>query len=75
MQYYYYTSYSVSATVLPYSAAQYAQLLMDSWFVSVGEKSASGLLEWESVNDAMEALAVMNHFQMKNPSKKLQISY
>ncbi|XP_008424903.1 heterogeneous nuclear ribonucleoprotein L isoform X3 [Poecilia reticulata] len=31
------------------------------------DRSASGLLEWESINDAMEALALMNHFQMKNP--------
>uniref|UniRef100_A0AAQ5Z957 RRM domain-containing protein n=1 Tax=Amphiprion ocellaris TaxID=80972 RepID=A0AAQ5Z957_AMPOC len=29
---------------------------------------SSGLLEWESINDAMEALALMNHYQMKNPS-------
>lgn len=33
------------------------------------ERSSSGLLEWESVNDAMEALAMMNHYQMKNPSE------
>uniref|UniRef100_A0A8C1X0X4 Heterogeneous nuclear ribonucleoprotein L n=1 Tax=Cyprinus carpio TaxID=7962 RepID=A0A8C1X0X4_CYPCA len=33
-----------------------------------GERSSSGLLEWESVNDAMEALAMMNHYQMTNPS-------
>ncbi|XP_072316057.1 heterogeneous nuclear ribonucleoprotein L-like isoform X1 [Eucyclogobius newberryi] len=30
------------------------------------DRSASGLLEWESINDAMEALAMLNHFQMKN---------
>uniref|UniRef100_A0A8C5HK40 Heterogeneous nuclear ribonucleoprotein L-like n=1 Tax=Gouania willdenowi TaxID=441366 RepID=A0A8C5HK40_GOUWI len=30
------------------------------------DRSASGLLEWESINDAMEALALMNHHQMKN---------
>ncbi|XP_061828279.1 heterogeneous nuclear ribonucleoprotein L-like [Nerophis lumbriciformis] len=30
------------------------------------DRSASGLLEWESINDAMEALSVMNHHQMKN---------
>ncbi|XP_058631216.1 heterogeneous nuclear ribonucleoprotein L isoform X1 [Onychostoma macrolepis] len=35
---------------------------------TAGERSSSGLLEWESVNDAMEALAMINHFQMKNPS-------
>ncbi|XP_063061246.1 heterogeneous nuclear ribonucleoprotein L-like isoform X5 [Engraulis encrasicolus] len=33
-----------------------------------GERSASGLLEWESINDAMEALAMMNHYQMQNPN-------
>uniref|UniRef100_A0A3Q3B5Q2 Heteroous nuclear ribonucleoprotein L n=1 Tax=Kryptolebias marmoratus TaxID=37003 RepID=A0A3Q3B5Q2_KRYMA len=32
------------------------------------ERSSSGLLEWESINDAMEALAMMNHYQIKNPS-------
>ncbi|KAM7398588.1 hypothetical protein PAMA_006476 [Pampus argenteus] len=32
------------------------------------ERSSSGLLEWESINDAMEALAMINHYQMKNPS-------
>lgn len=30
------------------------------------DRSSSGLLEWESINDAMEALAMMNHYQMKN---------
>ncbi|XP_029699197.1 heterogeneous nuclear ribonucleoprotein L isoform X1 [Takifugu rubripes] len=30
------------------------------------DRSASGLLEWESVSDAMEALALINHYQMKN---------
>uniref|UniRef100_A0A672N7X4 Heterogeneous nuclear ribonucleoprotein L-like n=1 Tax=Sinocyclocheilus grahami TaxID=75366 RepID=A0A672N7X4_SINGR len=35
---------------------------------STSERSSSGLLEWESVNDAMEALAMMNHHQMKNPN-------
>lgn len=33
------------------------------------DRSASGLLEWESINDAMEALAMMNHYQMKNASR------
>ncbi|XP_073670749.1 heterogeneous nuclear ribonucleoprotein L isoform X1 [Paramisgurnus dabryanus] len=33
-----------------------------------GERSSSGLLEWETVNDAMEALAMINHYQMKNPT-------
>ncbi|XP_033881877.3 LOW QUALITY PROTEIN: heterogeneous nuclear ribonucleoprotein L-like [Acipenser ruthenus] len=36
--------------------------------VGQGERSSSGLLEWESINDAMEALAMLNHFQMKNPN-------
>lgn len=44
------------------------------WFQTIhisftGERSSSGLLEWESINDAMEALAMVNHYQMKNPSK------
>lgn len=34
-----------------------------------GERSSSGLLEWESINDAMEALALINHYQMKNTSE------
>uniref|UniRef100_A0A8C2HWL4 Heterogeneous nuclear ribonucleoprotein L n=1 Tax=Cyprinus carpio TaxID=7962 RepID=A0A8C2HWL4_CYPCA len=37
-------------------------------FTGKSERSSSGLLEWESVNDAMEALAMMNHYQMTNPS-------
>ncbi|XP_061608881.1 heterogeneous nuclear ribonucleoprotein L isoform X1 [Phyllopteryx taeniolatus] len=37
-------------------------------FSGKSERSSSGLLEWESINDAMEALAMMNHHQMKNPS-------
>ncbi|KAG7314413.1 hypothetical protein KOW79_021716 [Hemibagrus wyckioides] len=37
-------------------------------FTGKSERSASGLLEWESINDAMEALSVMNHYQMKNPT-------
>ncbi|KAK1788226.1 hypothetical protein P4O66_015966, partial [Electrophorus voltai] len=37
-------------------------------FTGKSERSASGLLEWETVNDAMEALSLMNHYQMKNPS-------
>uniref|UniRef100_A0A3P9J3W3 Heterogeneous nuclear ribonucleoprotein L n=1 Tax=Oryzias latipes TaxID=8090 RepID=A0A3P9J3W3_ORYLA len=38
-------------------------------FTGKSERSSSGLLEWESINDAMEALAMINHYQMKNPSK------
>uniref|UniRef100_A0A8C9RE26 Heterogeneous nuclear ribonucleoprotein L n=1 Tax=Scleropages formosus TaxID=113540 RepID=A0A8C9RE26_SCLFO len=37
-------------------------------FTGKSERSSSGLLEWESINDAMEALAMMNHYQMKNPN-------
>uniref|UniRef100_A0A4W5RNK6 Heterogeneous nuclear ribonucleoprotein L n=1 Tax=Hucho hucho TaxID=62062 RepID=A0A4W5RNK6_9TELE len=37
-------------------------------FTGKSERSSSGLLEWESINDSMEALAMMNHYQMKNPS-------
>uniref|UniRef100_A0A3P9HJF6 Heterogeneous nuclear ribonucleoprotein L n=1 Tax=Oryzias latipes TaxID=8090 RepID=A0A3P9HJF6_ORYLA len=37
-------------------------------FTGKSERSSSGLLEWESINDAMEALAMINHYQMKNPS-------
>ncbi|XP_077447762.1 heterogeneous nuclear ribonucleoprotein L [Stigmatopora argus] len=37
-------------------------------FTGKSERSSSGLLEWDSINDAMEALALMNHHQMKNPS-------
>uniref|UniRef100_A0A7N6AUW0 RRM domain-containing protein n=1 Tax=Anabas testudineus TaxID=64144 RepID=A0A7N6AUW0_ANATE len=37
-------------------------------FTGKSERSSSGLLEWESINDAMEALAMMNHYQLKNPS-------
>uniref|UniRef100_A0A8C5EMI6 Heterogeneous nuclear ribonucleoprotein L-like n=1 Tax=Gouania willdenowi TaxID=441366 RepID=A0A8C5EMI6_GOUWI len=38
------------------------------FFPVKSERSISGLLEWESINDAMEALALMNHHQMENPS-------
>ncbi|XP_073454846.1 heterogeneous nuclear ribonucleoprotein L isoform X3 [Aquarana catesbeiana] len=35
---------------------------------SGGERSSSGLLEWESKSDALETLGLLNHFQMKNPN-------
>uniref|UniRef100_A0A8C7J3L8 Heteroous nuclear ribonucleoprotein L2 n=1 Tax=Oncorhynchus kisutch TaxID=8019 RepID=A0A8C7J3L8_ONCKI len=35
-------------------------------FTGKSERSSSGLLEWESINDAMEALSMINHYQMKN---------
>lgn len=34
-----------------------------------GERSSSGLLEWDSKSDALETLGFLNHFQMKNPSE------
>nr|XP_032819955.1 heterogeneous nuclear ribonucleoprotein L-like isoform X2 [Petromyzon marinus] len=37
-------------------------------FAGKSDKSASGLLEWDDKNDAMEALALINHYQMKNPT-------
>ncbi|KAK7904262.1 hypothetical protein WMY93_016869 [Mugilogobius chulae] len=37
-------------------------------FSGKSERSSSGLLEWESINDAMEALALLNHYLMKNSS-------
>uniref|UniRef100_A0AAV2J8T3 RRM domain-containing protein n=1 Tax=Knipowitschia caucasica TaxID=637954 RepID=A0AAV2J8T3_KNICA len=37
-------------------------------FTGKSERSSSGLLEWESINDAMEALALLNHYFMKNSS-------
>lgn len=38
-----------------------------------GERSSSGLLEWESKSDALETLGFLNHYQMKNPSEYLCI--
>ncbi|PIO22402.1 hypothetical protein AB205_0016430, partial [Aquarana catesbeiana] len=38
------------------------------YITSVGERSSSGLLEWESKSDALETLGLLNHFQMKNPN-------
>ena len=50
-----------------------------SWAVLLGagpgERSSSGLLEWESINDAMEALSMINHYQMKNASKCLSTKH
>jgi len=34
-----------------------------------GDKSSTGLLEWESKSDAIEALMCANHVQIPNPSK------
>lgn len=38
---------------------------------SPGERSSSGLLEWDSKSDALETLGFLNHYQMKNPSECL----
>ncbi|XP_078097794.1 heterogeneous nuclear ribonucleoprotein L-like [Mustelus asterias] len=37
-------------------------------FSGKSERSSSGLIEWDSKNDAMESLSLLNHYQMKNPS-------
>ncbi|MEQ2263024.1 hypothetical protein XENORESO_002203 [Xenotaenia resolanae] len=34
---------------------------------AVFSRLMKSLSQWESINDAMEALALMNHYQMKNP--------
>ena len=39
------------------------------WVVCVaGERSSTGLLEWESKTDALEALVMANHTPLPNPS-------
>lgn len=45
-------------------------LLLSVAFCS-GERSSSGLLEWDSKSDALETLGFLNHYQMKNPSEFL----
>uniref|UniRef100_UPI00358FD985 heterogeneous nuclear ribonucleoprotein L-like n=1 Tax=Myxine glutinosa TaxID=7769 RepID=UPI00358FD985 len=35
-------------------------------FAGKSEKSSSGLVEWQDKNSAMEALALINHYSMKN---------
>lgn len=37
-------------------------------FSGKSERSSSGLIEWDTKNDAMESLSLLNHYQMKNPS-------
>ncbi|ETE59056.1 Heterogeneous nuclear ribonucleoprotein L, partial [Ophiophagus hannah] len=37
-------------------------------FSGKSERSSSGLLEWETKGDALETLAFLNHYQMKNPN-------
>ena len=34
-----------------------------------GDKSSTGLLEWETKADAIESLMCANHVQIPNPSK------
>ncbi|KAK2510450.1 hypothetical protein Q9233_017726 [Columba guinea] len=47
-------------------------VLTSSWpiggQVHGGERSSSGLLEWDSKSDALETLGFLNHYQMKNPN-------
>lgn len=33
------------------------------------DRKVAGLLEWDSVSNTMDALAMMNHYQMKNESE------
>uniref|UniRef100_A0A4W3H7Z3 RRM domain-containing protein n=1 Tax=Callorhinchus milii TaxID=7868 RepID=A0A4W3H7Z3_CALMI len=37
-------------------------------FSGKSDRSLSGLLEWQSKDEAVEALAMLNHYQIKNPS-------
>nr|XP_005987951.1 PREDICTED: heterogeneous nuclear ribonucleoprotein L-like [Latimeria chalumnae] len=37
-------------------------------FDSKSERSSSGLMEWETRSDALETLAVLNHYEMENPN-------
>lgn len=37
------------------------------WINFSGERSSSGLIEFESLTDSVEALAVMNHYPIKCP--------
>jgi len=34
----------------------------------IGERSSTGVLEWDSKSEAIEALVVANHTQLPNPS-------
>lgn len=33
------------------------------------DRKVAGLLEWDSVSNTMDALAMMNHYQLKNESE------
>lgn len=33
------------------------------------DRKVAGLLEWDSISSTMDALAMMNHYQMKNESE------
>lgn len=50
-----------------------AQVSLKPLFFPSGERSSSGLLEWESKSDALETLGFLNHYQMKNPSEYLWV--
>lgn len=43
--------------------------------VLASAKTLSGLLEWESKTDAIEALTALNHYQIRVPSKYICHSY
>lgn len=64
-----YRTYVVQCIRAQLSIIYHGNLISSLLCGTKGERSSSGLLEWESINDAMEALAMMNHYQMKNPSK------
>lgn len=40
-----------------------------SLLLTASAKTLSGLLEWECKTDAVEALTVLNHYQIRVPSK------
>lgn len=41
------------------------------FILTASAKTLSGLLEWECKTDAVEALTVLNHYQIRVPSKSL----
>ncbi|XP_078001152.1 heterogeneous nuclear ribonucleoprotein L-like isoform X2 [Glandiceps talaboti] len=44
-------------------------------FTSKSERSASGLVEWENVSDAIEAVICCNHVEMPNPSGRYPYTF
>lgn len=49
-----------------------ACLLMFSLFFSASSKTISGLLEFDSKTEAVEVLTVLNHYQIRIPSKSMR---